>query len=211
MVYHAVVLCAWCTWDNLFNAYMCYTCGQSKSAGGMGYIPPQPFLSREDIDVSELEKIRMGKGELGRVVVMRLGPGCDLMKSLEEMARKEDLRSGVVLSGAGSLREVTIRNVRLFPDEFPIVDRNRIFTPKKEPLEMLSLSGSISRRDGEVHIHCHITISSGLDDGRAYGGHLIEGCVVFSTCEVAIGEVTGLEMKRNIDPQTHVPELYFES
>ena len=55
----------------------------SKSANGIEAYPATAVLSREDIDVSELEKIRMGKGELGRVVVMRLGPGCDLMKSLE--------------------------------------------------------------------------------------------------------------------------------
>jgi hypothetical protein len=75
-------------------------------------------------------------------------------------------------------------------------------------MELLSLSGNISRKDGEVSIHGHITISSGLDDGRAYGGHLIEGCVVFSTCEVIIAEITGLEMKRNIDSETRVLELY---
>lgn len=160
--------------------------------------------------MSELEKIGVSRGELGRVMVMRLAPGCDLIKSLEEIAKREKLRSGLVLSGAGSLRQVTLRNVRLFPDEFPIMDRNRIYTPKKEPLELLSLSGNISRKDGEVYVHCHVTVSSGLDDGRAYGGHLIEGCVVFSTCEVIIAEITGLEMKRSIDPETRALELYLE-
>ena len=160
--------------------------------------------------MSELENIRMSKGGLGKVVVMRLAPGCDLMKSLEEITERENLRSGVVLSGAGSLRQVTLRNVRSFPDEFPIMDRNRIYTPKKEPLELLSLSGNISRKDGEAFVHCHVTVSSGLDDGRAYGGHLTEGCVVFSTCEVIIAEITGLEMKRNIDAETRVLELYLE-
>jgi len=161
--------------------------------------------------VSKLDKIRTGEGTLGRIVVMRLGPGCDIMKSLEEIARRKDFRSGVILSGAGSLRQITLRNVRLFPDEFPVTDRSRIYTPKAEPLEVLSLQGNISRKDGEVHVHCHITISSGLDDGRAYGGHLIEGCLVFSYCEIVIAEITDLEMKRDIDPETRALELYFES
>lgn len=160
--------------------------------------------------MSESEKIRIGKGTLGKVVAFRLGPGCDLMKSIEEIAKKENIQSGLVLSGAGSLSQVTLRNVRLFPDEFPVMDRNRIYTPKKEPLELLSLSGNISKRDGEIHVHCHITISSGLDDSRAYGGHLIEGCLIFSYCEVIIAEITGLEMKRDIDPETRGPELFFE-
>ncbi len=160
--------------------------------------------------MSELEKVRIGKGALGKVVAFRLGPGCDLMKSIEEIAKKENIQSGLVLSGAGSLSQVTLRNVRLFPDEFPVMDRNRIYTPKKEPLELLSLSGNISKRDGESHVHCHITISSGLDDGRAYGGHLIEDCLILSYCEVIIAEITGLEMKRDIDPETRGPELFFE-
>jgi len=156
------------------------------------------------------EKIRISSGGLGKVMVMRLAPGCDLKKSLEEVVKKEDIQAGVVLSGAGSLSQVILRNVRLFPDEFPIMDRNRIYTPKKEPLELLSLSGNISRQEDEVHIHCHVTISSGLDDSRAYGGHLIDGCVVFSTCEVIIAEITGLKMKRNTDPETRALELYLE-
>ena len=160
--------------------------------------------------MSELEKIRTGKGNLGKVVAIRLGPGCDLMKSLEEIVKREKIQSGLVFSGAGSLRQVTLRNVRLFPDKFPVIDRYRIYTPKKEPLELLSLSGNISKKDDEVHVHCHITVSSGLDDGRAYGGHLIEGCEVFSYGEIIIGEITGLEMKRNIDPETGALELYFE-
>ena len=160
--------------------------------------------------MSESEKIRIGKGTLGKVVAFRLGPGCDLMKSIEEIAKKENIQSGLILSGAGSLSQVTLRNVRLFPDEFPVMDRNRIYTPKKEPLELLSLTGNIARKAGEVSIHCHITISSGFDDGRAYGGHLIEGCLIFSYCEVIIAEITGLELKRDIDSETRGPELFFE-
>jgi predicted DNA-binding protein with PD1-like motif len=160
--------------------------------------------------VKETEKIRTGKGKLGEVVAIRLGPGCDLIKSLEEIARTNNIRSGVVLSGAGSFRQVTLRNVRSYPDEFPVTDRNRIYTPKNEPLELLALSGNIANKGGEVHIHCHITISSGLDDGQAYGGHLIEGCLVFSYCEVVIAEVTGLEIKREVDPETRALELFFE-
>lgn len=160
--------------------------------------------------MSGQEKIRMGKGALGRIFVARLAPGCDLLNSLKRVAETEDIRAGVILSGAASLSQATLRNVRLFPDNFPIEDRHRIYTPKKEPLELLSLSGNISRKDGEVLIHCHITISSGLEDGRAYGGHLIEGCVVFSTGEIVIGEITGIEMKRITDPETHAFELYIE-
>jgi len=159
--------------------------------------------------MSDWDRIRIGRGNLGRVIAFRLGPGLNLLQSLEEIARRENIGSGVILSGAGSLRQVTLRNVRLFPDKFPVMDRNRIYTLKKEPLELLSLSGNIAKKGDEVYIHCHITVSSGLDDGRAYGGHLIEDCEVFSYCEIVIAEITGLEMKRETDPETQGLELFF--
>ena len=65
--------------------------------------------------------------------------------------------------------------------------------PKDEPLELLSLSGNIARRDdGTVVVHGHMVVSSGLEDGRAYGGHLIEGTIVFSTMELVLAETSGL-------------------
>ncbi len=77
---------------------------------------------------------------------------------------------------------------------------------------MLSLSRNISKKDGKIHSHYHITVLSGLDDYRAYGGHLIKGgWVIFSTGEVVIAEIADIEMKRNIDPETHALELYLES
>ena len=75
---------------------------------------------------------------------------------------------------------------------------------------MLSLSRNISKKDGKIHSHYHITVSSGLDDDRAYGWHLIEGWVIFSTGEVVIAEIADIKMKRNIDPETHALELYLE-
>lgn len=160
--------------------------------------------------MNELRGIKMAEGGLGRVLVMKLAPGSDLLKSIVEVADRENIRAGLVLSGAGSLRRATIRNVKSFPDSFPITDDNRVFTPKDEPLELLSLSGNISRQDDEVFIHCHITISSGIEDGQAYGGHLVEGCIALVTIEVIIAEITGLQMTRKTDPETQAAELRFE-
>ena len=107
--------------------------------------------------MSGLTRIRTATGGLGKVIVVKLAPGCDLLESMGEVVKKENIHSGVVLSGTGSLRQATLRNVRSFPDEFPITDTNRIYTPKKEPLELLSLTGNISRADDDISIHCHIS------------------------------------------------------
>lgn len=152
--------------------------------------------------------IRRATGKLGKVIVARLAPDCDLMESLEQIARDEHIRAGVILSGAASLKQAVLRNVKRFPDEFPITDEIRIRCKRNEPMELLSLSGNISVRDGEVFIHGHITVSSGKEDGLAYGGHLTKGSVIFSTGEIVIAEIQGVVMERLPDVETKNIELY---
>ncbi|MFC1903436.1 PPC domain-containing DNA-binding protein [Chloroflexota bacterium] len=162
--------------------------------------------------MSELGKIRVGEGPSGRLVFASLGPGCDLLKSLKEIIKEKNVKSGLIVSGVGCLQQATIRGASSFPEELPMTDQNRVYVPKKEPLELLSLQGNIARKDdGEVYIHCHITVSSGLEKTRAYGGHLIEGCIVHPYVEIAIAEVTGLEIKRREDPEFRALGLYFDS
>ena len=155
------------------------------------------------------QSIRQAKGELGQIIALRLPPQSDVYAVLEEVARKEKIASGVILSGLGSLRQVTLRNVRLFPKAFPIQDCHRIYMPKEEPLELLALTGNLSQREGRVHVHAHAVVSSGLEEGLVYGGHLLRGCIVFSTVEVIICSIRGLTMVREMDPQTQVVELFF--
>ena len=40
--------------------------------------------------------------------------------------------------------------------------------------------------------------------GNAYGGHVIEGCKVLLTTDILIGEIEGLEMGREYDPDLEV-------
>ncbi len=148
-------------------------------------------------------------GGLGRVAVFRLPPGRDLLKSLVEQAEAYGISSGIILGGAASLQRVTLRNVRSFPNAFPITDENRSYTDFEGPLELLALSGNISTRsDGSTHVHAHVVVSDG--SANAYGGHLIDGAPVFTTAEVAVAEVTGVCMKRVHDQHTKALELYPE-
>lgn len=163
----------------------------------------------DDMNWGPGKPFRQAEGELGRVIALRLPPGADVYATLEEVARREKIASGLILSGLGSLKQITLRNVRLFPKEFPIQDRHRIYTPRAEPMELLVLTGNISQRDGEVHVHAHAVVSSGLEEGAVYGGHLVEGCLVLSTVEIVICAIQGMTMIREMDPQTRVVELFF--
>ena len=154
------------------------------------------------------KKIAMASGRLGRILVIRLAPGSDLLQSLEEIARKEEIISGIILGGAASLRRVVLRNVRGYPKAFPITNENRIFTPLEGPLELLSISGNISlREDGQLFVHAHITVSLGCPEGTAYGGHLVAGAIIYSTGELVLAETEGVELRRFLNDETKVYEL----
>jgi uncharacterized protein len=157
-------------------------------------------------------QMRYASGGLGRVLVGRMGPGTELLAGLTEMVEREGLHYAVILGGAASLRGARLRNVRLWPETWPIQDAHRIFIDLPGPLELLSISGNVSRRpDDTIHLHAHAVVSTGGPvPGQAFGGHLVEGAVVLSTAEVAIAEITGMSLARRMDPETRTLELYPE-
>ncbi len=155
-------------------------------------------------------KRRYAVGELGQVVIMRLGPGDDILPAILEIAAECGIKQGVVLGGAASLTQARLRNVRRYPEQFPITDDVRVFSAFDGPLELLSLSGNISQTEaGDAYIHCHAAISAGQPDAMAYGGHLLPETTVFSTAELSLVEVRGCDILRLNDPETQVGELYF--
>lgn len=45
------------------------------------------------------------------------------------------------------------------------------------PLEIVSCSGNVSEKDGEVFVHCHIVLAN--EEFHCIGGHLMPGCAIF--------------------------------
>jgi predicted DNA-binding protein with PD1-like motif len=70
--------------------------------------------------------------------------------------------------------------------------------PIDEQVEVLSLVGDIALKDGEPHLHPHVTV--GKRDGSAWGGHLL-WAVVRPTLEVIVTESPSVLARRH-DPQT---------
>jgi predicted DNA-binding protein with PD1-like motif len=156
------------------------------------------------------ENRRYAVGQLGRVVVIRLGPGEDILPAIIEIANECGINQAIILGGAASLTHAQLRNVRKYPEEFPITDGVRVFSSFDGPLELLSLSGNISQdEEGKPYLHCHAAISTGQPDATAYGGHLLPNTTVFSTAELSLVEVLGCDILRRDDPQTRVGELFF--
>ncbi len=148
-------------------------------------------------------------GRPGRVIVARLKPGSDLLKSLQNIASKEEIEAGVILSGVGLLGEARLRNCKSLPEAFPITDANRTYLSFRRPLEVLSLSGNISRAEGTPLVHAHATLSYVEGDViTVVGGHLLPGCTVFGFAEVILMALEGVEMEKRFDEETRTLQLF---
>jgi predicted DNA-binding protein with PD1-like motif len=146
---------------------------------------------------------------MGRVLAIRMAPGDDLFGTTLKICKERGVRAGVILSAAASLQKAVLRNVWQFPDPFPITDACRIFTPVQGPLELLQMSGNITQTEaGEPYLHAHVTISLGRPEATCFGGHLVEGCAIFSTCEMVIAEMADIAFMRIMDKHTRVGEVF---
>ena len=67
--------------------------------------------------------------------------------------------------------------------------------------EIVSLTGTVSVNGS----HLHISISD--SEGKTIGGHLLEGCKIYTTTEIFIGSTTAYEFKRVKDGTTEWEEL----
>jgi len=114
--------------------------------------------------------------EVSRLLVARLNPGDDLLRSLTDLVRQNDIRSGVILNGIGSLsryRVHVVKTTRLPPGD--------VFFEGEGPFDILNVTGFIL--DGRVH--AHLTFSN---TEKARGGHLEEGCRVLTFAVITLAE-----------------------
>ena len=69
------------------------------------------------------------------------------------------------------------------------------------PLEILSLSGTLSRSGA----HLHMSVSD--SEGRVWGGHVAYGNIVRTTVEALVVTLPDWLLSREHDAQTGFPEL----
>lgn len=126
-----------------------------------------------------------------KAVTIRLKPGDDLKKSLDDYIRANQIKAACILSCAGSLQVAVIR----FADK-------KDAASWKEKLEIISLSGTLSSESGS---HLHISVSDG--NGKTTGGHLKEGCIIYTTAEIVIGVLPDVAFTREVDSTYGYKEL----
>ena len=125
---------------------------------------------------------------------IRLRRGDDLMLSIKEICKEKNIAAGVILSAVGCISEgrvrdasgVTIREIR-------------------EHCEIVSLDGTVSAK------RCHLHISLSKEDLSTIGGHLCEGCIINTTCELVIAEIPETRIDKEFDAETGYDELVFQA
>lgn len=120
----------------------------------------------------------------------RLRPGQDLKAELDAFIRQRDIGAGAVLTCVGSLTDVTLR---LANQEGPSVWQGHF--------EIVSLVGTLSTNGS----HLHLSVSDST--GRTIGGHLLDGCKIYTTAEIVVGVMPALIYTRESDPTFGYKEL----
>lgn len=111
----------------------------------------------------------------------RLKPGDDLLDSIGTFVLEQQIEAGCVLSGVGSLRQASLR----FANRGTHSGFEGYF-------EIVSLTGTVS-----IHgSHLHMSIAD--EEGRVIGGHLVPGCVIYTTAEIALAVFDELIYKREL-------------
>lgn len=125
-----------------------------------------------------------------KIHAIRLKPEQDLRVALEEFVNLNNILAGWIVSCAGSLRHYHIR----FANQDKSNAENGYF-------EIIGLSGTLSAHGS----HLHIAVSN--QDGAMTGGHLLQGCIIYTTAEIIIGESPDLIFTRENDGTTPWQEL----
>ncbi len=125
-----------------------------------------------------------------KAIAFRLYPGQDLKGEITRMVESQGWQAACILSCVGSLTQAAIR----FAGQ-------PLGMNLKGHFEIVSLGGTLSPEG------CHIHIAVSDKRGQTYGGHLLEGCKIYTTVELVIGVLLQVQFYRHPDDETGYPEL----
>lgn len=127
-------------------------------------------------------------GLTSEMILVRFDPGERLLEGLCELIRTEGIRTGLVVSGIGTLSDCRFHQaVAGYPPN--LMTRHQEYLEFRGSYEIASIQGVIA--DGEAHLH--ITVCEG---SHTVAGHLEDGCVVLGMAELAILRGEGAPVRR---------------
>ncbi len=126
----------------------------------------------------------------GSTIAVRIDRGEEILASIKEICKKESIK----LASISAIGAVDHAIVGLYMVE----ERKYLPNTFDGEMEMTSLNGNVTTKDGEVYLHMHANFADGK--GSVFGGHLSEA-VISGTCEMFIEKIDG-EITRRIDDVT---------
>jgi len=136
----------------------------------------------------------------GSLFMGKLGHGTDLLEEITQVCREYDIKLGRV-EALGAVQKARVGYYDQQKQEYQYVTLDH-------HLEITHLVGNISLKDGEIMVHAHITLAD--DSGKAFGGHLATGTVVFAG-EFILQALEGERFERELDSETGLPLWAMES
>lgn len=127
-----------------------------------------------------------------QTICKRLHRGQDLLLEIKALCNEHHIAAGVMLSAVGCVSKARLRdasgvNIKDIPRH----------------MEIVSLNGTVSAA------RCHLHAAFSTEDLAAIGGHLVEGCIINTTCELIIGILDNTEYGVEQDPETGYDEIVF--
>lgn len=104
----------------------------------------------------------------------------NIVEALASFCNEMNIKAGAVY-GIGAVNQATLRFLN--PATKKYVDRTF-----QEQMEIASLTGNISQKDGQLYLHVHVTL--GRQDYTCVGGHLLEA-TINGACELVVEQFRG--------------------
>jgi predicted DNA-binding protein with PD1-like motif len=149
--------------------------------------------------------MEFGTLNLGKIYILRVDPGEDILAAVERFIAEASLKQAVVLGGYGTMAAYHLHWVthNRIPTE-------NLFRKGEGGIEILAMNGLVV--DGQPHIHVALATPEG-----GFGGHLEPGCIAYVVCEIFFAEVEGARLIRQRVPvavegmgEGTIPRLMFE-
>ncbi len=104
----------------------------------------------------------------------------EILEEIGKVAKKENIRLAQV-TGLGAINDFTAGVYNTVTKEYHSIQFQGAF-------EIVSLTGTVTRKDGDVYLHLHI--AAGDEEGHVHGGHL-NRAIISATAEIQIQVIDG--------------------
>ncbi len=133
----------------------------------------------------------------GNTYLVRMDVGEEIVEELKSLCRNENIRLAQV-DAIGAVRQAVIGVYNLEEQAYHREDLEGL-------MEIAGLQGSVTRMNGEVYPHLHVTLAG--QDNKVHAGHVI-GLIVGATCEMFVRVLDG-EVSRERDKEIGINIIRF--